>query len=69
MSDSKVVFDIDKDGDVTINARKMIGTEEELEGLLKDLAQKELGGELKIEKHIEHGHDHHHDHGRERTRR
>jgi hypothetical protein len=68
MGDSKVVFTIQDNGELKIDAREMIGTEKELEGLLGGLAVS-LGGELKVEKHIEEGHTHHHERekGKERN--
>ena len=58
-SGSKLVVEIQDDGSVKIDASQMIGTEEEL---LKDLVSlaRELGGELKVEKHV---HSHNHSHG------
>ena len=63
---SKLIVEIQADGSVKINASQMIGTEDELVKDLESLA-KDLGGELKIEKHVHshnhsHGHSHDHDH-------
>lgn len=65
---STVVIEILEDGTLKINARDMIGTEAELLSELSALA-KEVGGELKVEKHVpghthshSHSHDHHHKH-------
>jgi len=56
---SKLVLEFCDDGSVKINATGMIGTEAEL---LKDLGglAKDLGGKLKVEKHV-HSHSHSHD--------
>jgi hypothetical protein len=58
-SGSKLVVEIQDDGSVKIDASQMIGTEEELLKDLESLAR-DLGGELKVEKHV---HSHNHSHG------
>jgi len=57
---SKLVLEFCDDGSVRINATGMIGSEAEL---LKDLGglAKDLGGKLKVEKHV-HSHSHSHSH-------
>lgn len=58
---SKLIVELCDDGSIKINATGMIGTEAEL---LKDLGSlaSDLGGKLKVEKHVHsHGHSHSHD--------
>ena len=59
---SKLRLTFNKDGSVSIDGSGLIGTDAELTADLEDLAR-EMGGELKVEKHIHHGHTHSHDHG------
>lgn len=53
---------INDDGSLKLDAREMIGEEEELMEDLEDLAA-ECGGQLKVEKHQEGQHHHHHGRG------
>lgn len=59
---SKLKITIDENGNVKLDAREMIGEETELLAELEDLT-KSVGGELKVEKHIEGAHHHHHGKG------
>jgi hypothetical protein len=61
---SQLIVEIQEDGTIKLNARKMVGSEEQLLEALGSLARS-VGGELEVEKHeegIEH-HHHHHGHG------
>jgi len=62
---SKLVVEIQDDGSIKINATQMIGTEAELLKDLESLAS-DLGGELKVEKHV-HSHNHNHSHSHDHT--
>lgn len=59
---SELIIEILDDGTIKTNAKKMVGKESEILAKLEELA-KEVGGELRVEKH-EPGvhHHHHHDH-------
>jgi hypothetical protein len=59
---SKLIVELNDDGTVKLNAREMIGAEDELLELLGELAA-EVGGELVVEAHVEGAHHHHHGHG------
>lgn len=56
---SKLKITLNDDGTIKLNAKEMIGEEADLLAELEALA-KEVGGELKVEKHIEGAHHHHH---------
>lgn len=62
---SKFEVEILEDGTIKINARGMIGDEAELVAEMEALA-KEVGGELKVEKHEPGTHHHHHGTGKNR---
>lgn len=63
MYQSKLQVEIQDDGTVRLNAREMIGEEDELLAELNALAAT-LGGTLEVERHVEGAHHHHHGHGR-----
>lgn len=57
----KLFIDIQPDGSVKLDARGLEGDEKEILAELESLTQT-LGGDLKIEKHVEGAHHHHHGH-------
>lgn len=59
---STLKIEINDDGTVKLNARQMIGEEQELLDALNALAA-EVGGELVVEAHEPGIHHHHHGHG------
>lgn len=63
---SKLVVQINPDGTLKLDAREMIGEEAELLEELGELAAS-VGGELKVEKHVEGAHHHHHGTGKGHT--
>jgi hypothetical protein len=63
---SKLIVEILEDGTVKLNARDMIGDEADLLAELNALAAA-VGGELKVEKHVEGARHHHHGDGKYHT--
>lgn len=63
---SKLKVELMEDGSIKLDASGVIGDEKEILAELQELAAS-VGGELKVEKHIEGVHHHHHGHGKGHT--
>lgn len=59
---SKLIIKFNDDGSISTDGTGLVGAEKELLGDLEALA-KELGGELKVEKHVHKHGAHTHQHG------